>query len=313
MKNKGILKIGIIVCAIVLAVAVALGFTDTLGYHYPNEDRYTAGNTEISETVKNLDIEWINGKVNIAYHIENTVVLSETSDKPITEDMQLRWWLDGDTLRIRFAKPRFAFVLSWGQQKDLTVTLPEGIALAQVNIEATSGDLVIPAIQAEEVKLDTTSGDINATLTASDITVESTSGDVSLNLAGEPRDTSIRTTSGDVHITGNSMDRLFSHSTSGNVGVDVENLASSSIETTSGAIEVKTREFRHLSIKSTSGNVYAHLPTEPGWTAKVKTTSGVFNHDMYLRTNGDGYVCGVGSSNVTIETTSGNVQIDPVD
>ena len=133
----------------VLIAAVLYSLRDVFafaGYSYEHADRYQAGGSEIAGTVRNLDIGWINGKVRLAYRSGTAVSLSETSDRPISGDMQLRWWLDGDTLRIRYAKAGFRQMMMNTQQKVLEVALPEGVRLGDVTIGATSADVAIPSL-----------------------------------------------------------------------------------------------------------------------------------------------------------------------
>ena len=81
---------------------------------------------------------------------------------------------------------------------------------------------------------------------------------------------------------------------------------------TSGRVDVELQKFSELNIGATSGDVTVYLPTEPGFSAKVSTTSGKLSYDLALTKNGDRYVCGDGSAKVEIGTTSGDVRIEPV-
>ena len=190
-SNKKMTTIAVI-CAVFLiaAAAFAIGsICNVMGATYENAESYTKGAADISENVKNLDIHWISGKINVAYHKENTVLLEESANKSISSDMEMRWWLDGDTLRVQYSKSgahffNFSFT---NLQKTLTVTLPESISLKDVAINATSADMEIPSLRAEAVRLNATSGNINASADAPAIDVEVTSGDVAMK-TGENAD-----------------------------------------------------------------------------------------------------------------------------
>ena len=125
---------------------------------FANADKYTVGDTEITSTVENLDIDWTSGKVNIEYHAGSGVSVSEVANRDTSEDEKLRWWLDGTTLRIKYAKPQLTFFNNL--KKTLTVSLPEGITLKNVDIDTTSADVTVPSMTADEIKFDTTSGDV---------------------------------------------------------------------------------------------------------------------------------------------------------
>ena len=193
--SRNVLKIACILCLIALIAcgALILGNVFHIGLRYANAEKYAAGAATVEGAVKNLDIHWKDGSVKIAYHDKDTVEISETSPKAIPDKAALRWWLDGDTLRVQYAKS--GFFSFWGQKKALTVTLPEGTALTDLGIDVTSGD------------------------------------------------------------------------------------------------------------------VTAALPTEPGYRARVTTTSGSFNADVPLSKDGDEYLCGDGSGRVEIQVTSGDVRL----
>ena len=226
-----------------------------MGDTYENADEYTQGETDLSGSVKNLDIHWISGKIRIAYHNDNAVLLRETSKKSISSDMEMRWWLDGDTLRVQYAKSgvRFYGFGSLNLQKELTVTLPESISLNDVSINSTSADIEIPSLKADAVKLAATSGNSQLTLLSSEDTeigstsgeikielgmlkslkVNATSGNVTASLPEQPGFTAnVHTTSGDVHYTlpmssesstyvcGNGSESVEIHTTSGDIVID---------------------------------------------------------------------------------------------
>ena len=337
-------------CALILAAAVILavsGVFGGIGYSYVNAEKYTGGGAEIREAVRNLEIHWIDGAVRVEYHDADTVLLRETSEKTISEDMRLRWWLDGDTLKVQYAKPGLR--LFTDLDKVLTVTLPEGAALGRVSAEATSGDLDIPNIKADEVKLGTTSGEIRAgaeagslhadttsgnqdlrtTGTVNEIRMESTSGSVALEaenigkmeakstsggvsvtVSGKADTMRVKSTSGRIAAEVNEAMELTAESTSGDADVRAANAGEIRITSTSGKVRVGAGKMQKLSVATTSGDVTAALAQDPGFTAKVRTSSGDVSNTVALTASGDEYSCGDGSGKAEISTTSGNIRIE---
>ncbi len=332
-RNKKMTTIAVI-CAVLLitATAIAIGsIFNVMGATYDNADAYTQGAADISENVKNLDIHWTSGNIIVAYHQENTVLLEETANKSISSDMEMRWWLDGDTLRVRYSKSGAHF-FSFGftnLQKTLTVTLPESISLKDVGINATSADMEIPSLKADAIRLYATSGDINASADAPAIDVEVTSGDVAMK-AGENADelsvvttsgkvaleagnagrAKVKSTSGDLDITGGTIKSMQAGATSGHIRLALKASDDTQIATTSGDIRVELGALKSLKVEATSGDVTALLPEEPGFTADLHTTSGDVHNSLAMSKDGSTYVCGDGSGTVEIHTTSGEVTID---
>ena len=311
MTRDQMIKIGMVVCAVVLLCAVIATSTGWFGAggfaSYANAEKYTSGNAEIRDTVKNLEVNWTSGSVNVAYHAENTVKLEETAKRSLSDDEKLQWWMDGDTLRVQFTKPG----IRWNMPgKELTITLPDGIALENARIQATSAEIRVPALKAEKMELCSTSGDIDAAAEADTATVESTSGDVKLKLSGKAGSVRIGSTSGDIILEAEKTGSINAGSTSGRIGIKAAEAEKVKAGSTSGNIDVTLWKVFSLDIGATSGDVTAALNETPGFTAEIGTVSGRFTSSLALTKDGSRYVCGDGSTDVKIGTTSGDVRIE---
>lgn len=277
------------VVLILLAVSAWLMFGRTAaGMGYPDADKYSVGNTTVTESVNSLYVDWTSGDVNIEYHDGTGVIVSETANRELSEDDRLRWWLDGDTLRIRFAKPGFR--ISVNLDKKLTVSLPKGTVLKSADIGTTSGDLFIPALAADEIRLDSTSGNIDAVTDAKTVTASSTSGDVKVSQKS-------------------ALESVKLDSTSGTICPDFASVDKAAFHTTSGGVTGTVVSFKDLEAGSTSGSVNLKVGTEPGFTGRFSTTSGSFNTDLPLAKDGNQYTCGDGSARFVIDTTSGDITL----
>ena len=314
MTRDQMIKIGMVICAVVLLCAVIATSTGWFGSDgfasYANADKYTSGGTEILDIVKNLEVNWTSGRVNVAYHAENTVKLEETAQRSLSDDEKVRWWMDGDTLRVQFTKPG----IRWNMPgKELTITLPEGIVLENAQIQATSAEITVPALKAEKLEIGSTSGNIEAAAEAKTATAESTSGDIKLKLSGKADSVRIGSTSGDISLEAEKAGSISAGSTSGGIGIRAEEAEKVKAGSTSGNIDVSLRKVLILDIGATSGNVTAALSETPGFTAEISTVSGKFTNSLALTKDGSRYVCGDGSTDVKIGTTSGNVRIEAVE
>lgn len=333
MSKSKTLTVALIVVLIVLGVAAWFLFGSTAsGLSYPNAEKYSVGDASVSGTVNNLFIDWTAGKVNVEYYGGTEITVSETANRSLSEDDKLRWWLDGDTLRVRYAKPGFR--ISFDLDKQLTVRLPFGTELKSADIGSTSGDLYIPALTADSVRLDSTSGRIDASTLTKQLTVSSTSGDVTLYqngaldsadlsstsgsvsffLEGSMKKIEMKSTSGGVSLTvTGSADEIKLHSTSGNIYTSLPSVKKAEISSTSGSYTGTVKSFDDLKINTTSGSVNATLGADPGFTCKVSTSSGYFNSELPLVNNGNTYTCGDGSAKCEIGTSSGGIWIGKAD
>ena len=313
MNRDKIIRIAMVVCAVVVACAVIISVTDMFGnggslFSYANAEKYTAGDTELSGDIKKLEINWTSGKVNIAYHAENTVIVKETADKAMDDNQKLRWWLDGDTLRIQYAKS--SIHIGWNLEKELTVTLPESLKLEEAKIGLTSGSLTAPDLKAEKVELDVTSGSIDASAEAETAAINATSGKVTFRLKGDADSLTVRSTSGHVSLEAEKVKEVQVGSTSGKMELHVEEAGKVSAESTSASILADVKKADKLRISSTSGSVTAAVSPEPGFTADINTVSGSVNTDVAVTRNGNRYICGDGSMEIDVSTVSGSIRIE---
>ena len=313
MKKSKILTISLIVLLVALGVGAVLIFGNNIGFTYANADQYTAGGTTVNGVVDSLDVNWLNGQVKVEYHSGSGIIISETGNRTIEGDDEMRWWLDGSTLRIQYSKSGRIRLFD-NLKKTLIISLPEGTVLKTAKMHMTSGDVEIPELTADETDLTLTSGDIDVTLNTKKLTANATSGDLTIRLNGETEDVKIGVTSGNLNVDLGNAKRAAIKATSGDMVItgkpgDVE------IGATSGKINVNFGAFENLKIGVTSGNVKAALPEDPGFTCEVSMTSGDFDYNGFASVSKDGkiYTVGDGSRNCTIKTTSGDILLVKAD
>ena len=71
----------VILSTVVLASLCGLTGCSAAGsVTYANADQYTAGDTEITEKVENIEIDWLTGNVSVVPHSGNTVLVSEKAE-----------------------------------------------------------------------------------------------------------------------------------------------------------------------------------------------------------------------------------------
>ncbi len=304
MKKTVFLILALILCASLLYGCSAAVLTDS-------RRDYNRGGDTVSGEVENLDVDWTAGSVTIAFHAENTVIISETAEREIPEEEKLLWKLDRKTLRIEYHKPALMKLATLA--KDLTITLPEGIRLKQAAIRATSANVNIPRLQAETLILETTSGDADASAEAKTVKVSSTSGRIYMKLSGKQESVDMRSTSGSISLYAEEMDQASLDTTSGGASLEAKRFGTVAAESTSGNLYVKAGAFDAMKLASTSGSISAALPQTPGFSGTVTTTSGDISSFIPLEKKGDTYSCGDGSAKLTISATSGNVTLHPAE
>ena len=176
-------RIVLIVVAILVALLVAAGVVTGLvltGHFapfaawYEDDWQYFAGATTLDATqVREIEINWLDGSVTVETHTGEGIVLEETGAGAEEED-QLHWRLEEGELTIQYRASRFLTMS--GDDKQLRVLVPEGLALNEISIETVSAAVDVTDVQAQELSLDTVSGDSVLAGGVEQVSVETTTG-----------------------------------------------------------------------------------------------------------------------------------------
>ncbi|MBQ8687283.1 MAG: DUF4097 family beta strand repeat protein [Ruminococcus sp.] len=259
---------------VLVSAAALLNGCGTTVHRYSNGDQYTTGGAELTEEIDRIDIGWDCGDVEIQYHEQDTVSFSESANREQSDKETMRYWLDGDTLHIHYAKSGAR--IESGLEKKLTLYIPEHMTEGIFEIETVSADVIINSIAARSVEVDTVSGNFTGIL--KDRVYELTSD----------------TTSGDIDVQLDTLDSFEMDSVSGNITISAKN-------------EVKAG-----SVDSVSGDFTLRLPEDASFHAEVETTSGTVQNAFDGQTNGKSgvYISGSGSNEYEIDTVSGNIFLE---
>lgn len=280
--------------AILLMAVVVLSLTGCsgFGYVYTDSNRYTSGNASIRDRVEALDISWLSGSVRVEYHNSDRIELSEESQRRLSEDTRLHWYLDGSTLMVKYAASG-AHTLS-NLNKQLTVLLPEALKLDDVKI----------AVSSAEVEADG--------LNADDIYVATASGRVALRQQGKADTIKLDSASGAVALAVENADTLRVNTASGDVVVDAARLENVEVNSASGKTIMKfAQEPRKIDVDTASGNVTLYMPATAGFTVDLDSISGRVGGNMKLeKVDDDTYRYGDGSCRIEVDSASGSINME---
>lgn len=258
---------------------------------YADSERYTPGAAELSETVEQIDIHWPVGSVTVKPHGSDTVSLSEESAKELIDDARLHYWLDGTALHIQFCQAG-KWLLD-EMEKDLTVLVPEDLALAEVEVSSLSAQVCLDGLQADRLAIGNTSGDmrIMGCAVTELVSFSTISGSLEAELALPLKEFCGDSTSGSFQISAPAVESVSSGSVSGSVSLSVEKAP------------------KTLDIHTTSGNIDLVLPEDAAFTLDYDATSGELSSDLPCAMESERYIFGDGTGEYVIGTVSGDVRI----
>ncbi len=283
--------VGMALCLAGCVVSIRTGPSGLSDISYADAEKYIPGTAELSETVEWIDIHWPVGRVTVKPHGSDTVSFSEESAKELTDDARLHYWLDGATLHIQFCQEG-KWLLD-EMEKDLTVLVPEGLALAEVEVNSLSAEVCLDGLRADRLTVDTTSGDMRlmGCAVTEQVSISTISGGLEAELSQPLEEFSGDSTSGSFQISAPAIENFTFSSISGSVSL--------------GADEAP----KALDIQTTSGNIDLALPEDAAFTLDYDATGGDLSSDFPYITESGRYIFGNGTGEYVIGAISGDVRI----
>ncbi len=197
MKKKKVLFAVLIVLGIAVLAAVLLGVLNgvlgngewTFGwtaYRYDDTGYEIGSGTVYTDALTTLDIDWVDGRVEIVVCEDYYPSVSERYDLELTEASYMRRHLseDGTTLTVKYRKPSSFFGSDENKKKDLIVRIPERMLgqLDRLCLNVRSSEVVIDALGFLETDVTSTVGNVSLKYhpRMEQVNVESKSGNVSI-------------------------------------------------------------------------------------------------------------------------------------
>lgn len=154
--------------------------------NYPDSSSYKRGGADLDVAdypIESLDIDWVNGTVNIAYHDEQTISFSESANHSLKSSWKLHYHYDSsnDVLNIKYCESGIR--VDSDIRKDLTVYLPKDYKLPFLDIDVASADCLVSNIYCDDINYDAASGDADFNIlgTISYLEADTASGNITIN------------------------------------------------------------------------------------------------------------------------------------
>ncbi|MBQ7346493.1 MAG: DUF4097 family beta strand repeat protein [Clostridia bacterium] len=284
--KKAAIVVGIVAGALIL-IAVVVGVLNALvadgkwnlgwnDYRY-DESGYEIGEGSIpSETITRIELDWIDGEVEIISCQDTFISISESAENELPESAKVRWKVGTDgTLSIKYRKSSWFFgVGSGNRNKKLILRIPASYfeQLTAIDVDVESANVVVYDIFATDFEFESSSGSLGV---KDCVFLRFSADTVSGKLLADG-------------LTSNTVEA----------------------ESVSGSVDMKFPVSPNgLDISTTSGKVTLRLPSDASFVMDWETVSGSLAYDLPLTQTGNRYTCGGGANAFDIETVSGDLTL----
>lgn len=286
---------------------------------YSSEDggtryEYTWDPAETETT--GLDVEWINGTVDVTVGSGDVIRIIEKSGKELKSNEKLELSRSGGVLKIKWNHELISFSIFQNRRKDLTVEVPKALAesMEALKCSNTSGKITVSGFTAEELEFSSTSGDLELSgLSGTEADISTTSGKISLDGMKLSEDLDVSSTSGALVLSNVQAKETDLSTTSGSVSY-----AGSADELKASTVSASVRAElyncpKKAEMSSVSGGLTLAIPENKGFEAEYNSVSGSFESDFAV-TGASGAKSGHalysgGESSFSFSTTSGDMRI----
>lgn len=285
------------ILAMLAALAVTAGMLSGCGFRlsfgigsfvtgesYPNGAAYQTGAfTYQAEDVQSVEIYWRSGRVELVESDKAQLSVRESGGE-LPEDAAMHYLLEDGTLKIRFCASNVRLRVH-SNDKHLTVEVPRGVDLS---VHTTSAGVKADTLEQNSILISAHSGRTElGTVNAESVWLSSNSGSIR---AGSL-----------------SAGTLKGNTSSGSVRIDDLEADAADLETSSG-VDLGLSAVSQLDVHTTSGRTVLRL-AEGGGTVAYTAGSGKLRTERVFEQRGDLYVFGGGESRITVDSSSGNLEI----
>lgn len=247
---------------------------------YPNEQAYSIGNfTYQSSQIKEVDIDWIAGEIDVIISSENGQLSVSESGTDLTENQKMRYLISNGKLTVKFWKSRYDGNVKDGD-KNLTVYLPKDVDL---KINGVSCKISIKDGSLDELEVSSVSGAIvmgNVEI-KNDLSLSAVSGSI---LAEEIKANSLEVscTSGNVNVKKlNVEDEIEFSAMSGNVDIGLVKARELKISTMSGDVIIRNIGNYNIPTQNIKADIFTDGYTQGDQNLLVEITT--MSGDVHLR------------------------------
>lgn len=260
--------------------------------------QHQGGSVTVTDTVRNIQVDWVSGQINFTTHEGDGIFVSETADRALDASSTLYYAMEGRTLHIKFTeKDRYTGDELDGLLKTLTISLPQSMELNGLEVNAAAASVLTRGVRTGELKLNTVAGAITLENTAvrEELAINTVAGEITAGYTGAET-IKINNVSGSI--------RMAEDQPAGEIKLVS---VSGKVDLTLGAAPAS------CSVQTQNGSIRFTMPQDMNTGIKTATASGRVTSDFAeLRSSDNGRTRIFGGSRdvrVNVGTTTGSITL----
>lgn len=153
--------------------------------NYQSAQSYVKGPFDVAiEGIEDIDIEWVNGNVEVQYYDGDTIYIEESSS---SDKYPMIYRVDGRTLYICEFTDNASSAFANKAKKDLTVKIPDGFKTNDFSVDIVSANLTAAQLNTYDFDIDSVSGNSHISFVSQPHSIEAdtVSGDIQVVLPSD--------------------------------------------------------------------------------------------------------------------------------
>ena len=150
---KRIALISLLAC---LMTGCHINYKGEMSFTYEHPERYQIGDAVINQAINEIDINWLEGDIDIVYADNPEVRVYEVTDSILDDSLRMHYYVDDEgCLKIQFCTSGFHKTKKLNYLgKHLTIEVPRGTVLDEIDFELVSAFVNIDSVACRELKVD---------------------------------------------------------------------------------------------------------------------------------------------------------------
>ena len=128
-----------------------------INFTYDHPERYQVGDAELEQPVKEIDVNWVSGNIDIVYADIPGVRIHEQTVCPLADSLRMRYYVDDEgCLDIQFCQSGIKYNVQKTStledvEKNLTIEVPRGTVLEGIELDGVSTHVRIDSVRSRKL------------------------------------------------------------------------------------------------------------------------------------------------------------------